>query len=114
MPRKKAGQPAFKPTDDERKLVEQMTACGIPQESQCLVIRDGIDDKTLRKHFRRELDTAATKANAKVAGTLFNKAMGGDTTAIIWWTKTRMKWSARQELEHTGDAVWTIKNVYEK
>ena len=114
MPRKKAGQPAFKPTDDERKLVEQMTACGIPQESQCLVIRDGIDDKTLRKHFRRELATAATKANAKVAGTLFNKAMGGDTTAIIWWTKTRMKWSERQEVEHTGDAVWTIKNVYEK
>jgi hypothetical protein len=36
MPREKAGQPAFKPTDDERKLVEQMTACGIPQESQCL------------------------------------------------------------------------------
>ena len=114
MPRKKAGQPAFKPTDDARKLVEQLTACGIPQESQCLVIRDGIDDKTLRKHFRRELDTAATKANAKVAGALFNKAMGGDTTAIFWWTKPRMKWSERQEVEHTGDAVWTIKNVYEK
>ena len=114
MPRKKAGQPEFKPTDEERKLVEQMTACGIPQESQCLVIRDGIDDKTLRKHFRNELDTAATKANIKVAGTLFNKAMGGDTTALIWWTKTRMKWSEKQEVEHTGDAVWTIKNVYEK
>ena len=114
MPRKKAGQPAFKPTDDERKLVEQMTACGIPQESQCLVIRDGIDDKTLRKHFRRELDTAATKANTKVAGTLFNKAMSGDTTALIWWTKTRMKWSERQEIEHTGDPVWTINNIYEK
>ena len=114
MPRKKAGQPAFKPTDDERKLVEQMTACGIPQESQCLVIRNGIDDKTLRKHFRNELDTAPTKATAKGAGTLFNKAMGGDTTALIWWTKTRMKWSEKQEVEHTGDAVWTIKNVYEK
>ena len=114
MPRKKAGQPAFKPTDEERKLVEQMTACGIPQESQCLVIRNGIDDKTLRKHFRNEWDTAATKANTKVAGTLFNKAMSGDTTALIWWTKTRMKWSEKQEVEHTGDAVWTIKNVYEK
>ena len=114
MPRKKAGQPAFKPTDDERKMVEQMTACGIPQESQCLVLRDGIDDKTLRKHFRRELDTAATKANTKVAGTLFNKAMGGDTTALIWWTKTRLNWSEKSEIEHSGDAVWTIKNVYEK
>ena len=75
MPRK-AGQPAFKPTAAERKLVEQMTACGIPQDSLCLVVRDGIDEKTLRKHFRRELDTSATKANAKVAQTLFSKAMG--------------------------------------
>lgn len=112
--RGKPGQPAFKPTAEERALVEQMSSVGIPQESQCLVIRNGIDDKTLRKHFRRELDTAATKANAQVAETLFNKAMGGDTTALIWWTKTRMKWSEKQEIEHSGDAVWTIKNVYEK
>jgi hypothetical protein len=111
MPRK--GAPTFKPTDDERKLVEQMTACGIPQESQCLVIRDGIDDKTLRKHFRRELDTAATKANVKVAGTLFNKAMGGDTTAMIWWSKTRMGWKEKSEIEHSGELAWTIQNIYE-
>ena len=93
MTAKRITKPSFKPTDDERNLVEQMTACGIPQESQCLVIRDGIDDKTLRKHFRRELDTAATKANTKVAGTLFSKAMGGDTAAMIWWSKTRMGWT---------------------
>jgi len=111
---KRVTRPPFKPTDEERKLVEQMTSVGIPQVSQCLVIRDGIDDKTLRKYFRRELDTAATKANAKVAGTLYNKAMDGDTTALIWWTKTRMRWSEKQEIEHTGDAVWTINNIYEK
>ena len=113
-PKKRVTKPTFKPAAEERKLVEQMTACGIPQESQCLVIRDGIDDKTLRKHFRHELDTAATKANTKVAGTLFNKAMSGDTTALIWWTKTRMKWSEKQEVEHTGDPVWVINNIYEK
>tara|TARA_R110002110_G_scaffold112795_1_gene280207 strand:+ start:297 stop:635 length:339 start_codon:yes stop_codon:yes gene_type:complete len=109
MPRK--GAPTFKPTDDERRLVEQMTACGIPQESQCLVIRDGIDDKTLRKHFRRELDTAATKANTKVAGTLFNKALGGDTAAMIWWSKTRMGWKETNIQENTGEQVHTIKWV---
>ena len=114
MPPKKVKRvtgPPFKPTDDERKLVEQMTACGIPQESQCLVIRDGIDDKTLRKHFRRELDTAATKANTKVAGTLFNKAMGGDTTAMIWWSKTRMGWKETNVQENTGEQIHTIKWV---
>jgi len=108
MPRKKTEKTSktngvtFKPIDAERKLVEQMCAVGIPQESICLVIRDGIDDKTLRKHFRRELDTAAVKANAKIGGTLFNKAINGDTTAAIWWSKTRMGWKETQVSEHNG------------
>lgn len=100
---KKVTKPVFKPTDEERKLVEQMSAVGIPQESICLVVRDGIDDKTLRKHFRKELDTAAVKANAKIGGTLYNKAINGDTTAAIWWSKTRMGWKETniQESHHT-------------
>jgi len=95
MPPKKITCPTFKPTDDERKMVEQMIAVGIPQESVARVIRGGIDPKTLRKHFREELDTASTRANAKIGGTLFNKAIGGDTTAAIWWSKTRMGWSEK-------------------
>jgi hypothetical protein len=112
MPRKR-GQPAFKATEDERKLVEQMSAVGIPQESICLVIRDGIDDKTLRKHFRVELDTAAVKANAKVGGKLFNKIMDGDTTAAIWWTKTRMGWKETSVVEgsHTFNIVTGVKRA---
>ena len=110
---KKITKPTFKPTDEERALVEQMSSVGIPQESICLVIRDGIDDKTLRKHFRRELDTAAIRANAAVAGALYKSALEGSTQAAIWWTKTRMKWSDKQEIEHSGNAVWTIQNIYE-
>jgi hypothetical protein len=113
MPRKK-GQPAFKPTDEERKLVEQMSAVGIPQESICLVVRDGIDDKTLRKHFRRELDTALIKANAKVSGSLFNKAIAGDTSSIIWWEKTRQGRKETQVQENTGNPIFAINNIYEK
>jgi len=103
MPRNKPPrkQP-FKPTDEERKLVEQMCAVGIPQESICLVVRDGIDDKTLRKHFRRELDTSKVKANAKIGGTLYNKAVGGDTTAAIFWAKTQMGWKETTAHEHAG------------
>jgi len=100
---KRVTRPTFKPTDDERRLVEQMCAVGIPQESICLVVRDGIDDKTLRKHFRRELDTAKIKANAKIGGTLFNKAVNGDTTAAIFWAKTQMGWKETNVSEHTGN-----------
>jgi hypothetical protein len=92
----------FRPTDDERKLAEQMTALGIPQESIALVIRDGIDDKTLRKHFRRELDIGKIVANTKVGSSLFEKATGGDTTAAIFWAKTQMGWKETSAHEITG------------
>ena len=108
------GKPLFKPTEEERRFVGQMSAVGIPQESIALVIRKGIDEKTLRKHFRRELDTAAIKANAKIGGTLYNKAINGDTTAAIWWSKTRMGWKEKSEIEHSGDVNWSIQNIYEK
>ena len=110
MPRKNpVGPPTFKPTDQEREQVEQMSAVGIPQESICRVIRDGIDDKTLRKHFRKELDTAAAKANANIGNTLYNKAMGGDTSALIWWSKTRMGWKETSVQEHAGGVAVSIQ-----
>ncbi len=101
-PLKKKMTAKFEPTDEERALVEQMTAVGIPQGSVALIIRDGIDNKTLRKHFRVELDTAKIKANAKIGGMLFNKAMNGDTTAAIFWAKTQMGWKETQNINHSG------------
>lgn len=99
-PQPGSGRPPYKPTEQDRKTVEAMSASGITQEDICLVI--GVTRKTLRKHFTEELDTAATKANAKIAQSLFNKAIAGDTTAAIWWTKARMRWSEKKEHELSG------------
>ena len=33
---------------------------------------------------------------------LFQKATSGDTTSLIWWTKTQMKWSETVKAEVTG------------
>ena len=97
------GKPPFEPTEDERNLVTQMAMVGIPQTDIALVIRDGIAPKTLRTHFRRELDTAKVKANAKVGGILFKKILAGDTTAAIFWAKTQMGWKEKQEYEISGE-----------
>ncbi len=62
----------------------------------------GIDDKTLRKYYRDELNVGKAKANGQIAKTLFSKAVAGDTTSLIWWTKAQMRWSETVKQEMTG------------
>ena len=97
--RRERGRPPFEPTESQRETVSNMVACGITQEQIALFL--DIDTKTLGKHFRREIDTAATVANAKVGKSLFVKATSGDVGAMVWWTKTRMGWREKQEIAHT-------------
>ena len=73
---------------------------GTPQETIASIL--GIDPKTLRKHYREELDHALAQANATIGGALFNKARNGDIAAQIFWLKTRAKWRERQELDLTS------------
>jgi hypothetical protein len=88
----------FEPTDEERKLVESMSGYGVPFEQIAVLTRD-IDLNTLKKHFKKELAQGKAKANSKIGQTLFQKATGGDTTAMIWWSKTQMGWKETKEVE---------------
>jgi hypothetical protein len=78
-----------------------LAAYGIPEADISGVV--GIDPKTLRKYYREELNLGETKANAQVAGFLFNAAKTGNVTAQIFWLKTRAKWrETPMELKHSG------------
>ena len=88
------------PTDQLRKLVESSSGLGLPHEQIAILV--GIDDKTLRKHYRQELDIGKAKANSQIAKTLYQKATAGDTTSLIWWTKAQMRWSETVRQEVTG------------
>ena len=78
-----------------------MAAYGVPENDISRVV--GVDAKTLRKHYREELDLGETKANAQVAGFLFNAAKNGNVTAQIFWLKTRARWrEVPVELKHSG------------
>jgi hypothetical protein len=100
--REGAGRPEFEPTDSERKQVEALSGYGLPIEQIAVLVRDGIHVDTLRVHFGAELVTGKGKANGQIGKTLFQKAMGGDTAAMIWWSKTQMRWAETQKHEHTG------------
>jgi len=95
------GRRAHKPDPLQRRQVEAMAAYGIPEPDISRVV--GVDAKTLRKHYREELDLGTTKANAQVAGFLFNSAKNGNVTAQIFWLKTRARWRETPvELQHSG------------
>ena len=96
------GRPAHKPDPVSRRQVEAMAAYGIPEADIATVIE--IDPKTLRRHYRRELDTGHIKANTKVAENLYRKAIGEGreaVTAAIFWLKTRARWRETIETEVT-------------
>jgi len=93
-------QEAHEPTDEKRKLVESTSGLGLPHEQIAMLV--GIDDKTLRKYYRQELNLGKAKANSQIAKTLYQKATAGDTTSLIWWTKAQMRWSETVKQEVTG------------
>ena len=88
------GQPPFEPTDIERKTVYAMASVGVPHEMIAAGMRDGegIDADTLKKHFKHELASGKAKTGYNVAKMLYERCKEGDTTAMIWYTKTQMKW----------------------
>ncbi|MCB4802663.1 AcrR family transcriptional regulator [Methylobacterium brachiatum] len=92
-PKDPGGRPSHVPTDKSRREVEALSGYGIPEHEIARVV--GISKPTLLKHYRDELDQGITKANAKVAESLFRKAIGDGPqaiTAAIFWAKTRMRW----------------------
>ena len=100
--REGAGRPAFVPDDAERRQVEALAGYGLPFEHIAVLVRKGISLDTLRAHFASELVTGKAKANGQIGKTLFQKATNGDTTAMIWWTKTQMRWREVSSLEVSG------------
>jgi hypothetical protein len=89
---------AFEPSEEQRRLVRAMAGFGVPQADIAAHVE--IDPKTLRKHFRQELDRGTTEANVKVAQSLFQMAtQGKNVAAAIFWMKARAGWREKHEVE---------------
>lgn len=111
MTEKRRTKPPHEPTDRTRAEVSALYSFGIPQEDIGRYI--GIDAKTLRKHYREELDNSVTKANAAVGRFLYQSATGSTlkdgashsdcVRAAMFWAKTRMGWRETQDLNHRSE-----------
>jgi len=101
MTKKHQTKPPHAPTEATRQTVQLHTMVGTIQEDVARVL--GIDAKTLRKYYRDELDLSKAKSNATIGGALFNKAKGGDTSAMIFWMKTQAGWREKTDINHGSD-----------
>jgi len=89
------------PTEETRARVEQFAAAGIRNEDIALYL--GITRPTLDKYYKEELRIGTIKANTVIAQTLYQQAKDGNTTAAIFWLKTRAGWRETQKLEMSAD-----------
>lgn len=100
--RKRAGQGIEHiPTAETREMVTHLAFAGIPQQriAACL----SISDVTLTKHYAHELGPAVDNLLADcVNAGLTQRARMGDVTAAIWLTKSRLRWSEKQDITISG------------
>jgi hypothetical protein len=65
-PPRRGGKRLFQPTVEQRKNIKVPVALGIPERAICAIVRDArdrpIDEKTLRKHFKKEIETRCDRA----------------------------------------------------
>ena len=88
-------------------MVKVMSGFGIPQPD--IAGQIGIDAKTLRKHFREELDRGMTEANMRVAQSLFSMATtGGSVAAAIFWMKARAGWREKHLEEPDAEQITVV------
>jgi hypothetical protein len=97
------GRKKFRPTEADMALVKNMAAAGIPEDqiADCIGIR-GIDKNTLRKYFKRELQTSRNSVTALAMSQVVKAMSNGEAWACCFWLKCRAGWKETDRHEITG------------
>ena len=123
MSERHRGQPAFEPTEQQKKMVEALVGYGIPQVEICNLILNPYSNKpisppTLRRAFRREIDQGDIKVKAIVGQFMIATILGrnlpedfdgkpiNDERArarlLELFCKARLKWDETINMKHDG------------
>ncbi len=112
-------KPLHQPTEKTRAEIVALRSYGVPIKEVAAYI--GIDDKTLYKYYKDELDNSAIKANANVGKFLYQAASGQALTtgatysdcvrAAMFWAKTRMGWKETnvQEVKMADEPIAKVQ-----
>jgi len=99
--KRKRGRPRHLILATTQLEVYNLSRVGTRHEDIAILL--GFSEDTLAKYYRKELDKGRIEANAAIAGTLFEKAKQGDTSAMLFWLKTRAGWHEKNTTELTGE-----------
>ena len=105
----KGGRPPHLAYATTRNKVFMLSTVGTRHEDIATVL--GISADTLTKYYNDELAKGRIEANASVAETLFKQAKEGNTTAMIFWLKSRAKWKETSQHEISGNPDGTPVEV---
>jgi hypothetical protein len=94
------GQNKINVTSEMRAQVLAMVGFGIPQEQIAVVMH--ISPRSLQNRFKPELAEGGIKANSKIIEGLYNQAMKGNISALIFWAKCKCGWREVNVHEHQG------------
>jgi hypothetical protein len=90
------------PTKTDRDTVAVMVAGGIAQAD--IARARGISERTLRNHYKDEIEAGATHLNTVVLVEWIKRIKAGDFQAIKWWCQSRMGMSEKLSIDDPARA----------
>jgi len=99
------------PTPVSRCRVRMAVVAGINREDISKAMQ--VSEKTLNKHYKDELDGALADMNTLVTGKLVKQINEGNTTAMIFYLRTRARWTPKSEqiIEFRGTIQRTREEI---
>ena len=105
----KAGRKAFEYNPAHARQVKALSQYGVPYEDIAASI--GMGDDTMVKLYKKELAEGRAIANATLGKRLFEKAMEGDTTALIFLAKVRLRMRTEDKEDKKERASATARDI---
>jgi predicted ArsR family transcriptional regulator len=100
---------AHVPTDELRARVREMAESGLTQDD--IAYEMEIDPKTLRRHYADDLKRSRIRNVQRAGKKLFEMAMEGNTTCLIFYLKSQGGWREKQEIDVNMSGGVTVEHA---
>jgi len=102
-------QAPYEPNENDLALVREMSADGVTIKDIAFMV--GVSHTTLLKYYGDEMRRVRIE-NVRGAGkNLYQQAMGGNMTALIFYLKSQGGWREKQEVDVNVSGGMTIEHA---